>query len=56
MFIDQLRAEYDIKSILKRSLTCFNSCPVANGSLQKGKSPPTSVLDMTQNNLMVRFQ
>ena len=25
-------------------------------SLQRGKTPPTSVLDMTLNNLMVRFQ
>ena len=25
-------------------------------SLQRGKTPPTSVLDMTQNNLMFRLQ
>ena len=27
-----------------------------DASLQRGKNPPTSVLDMTLNNLMVRFQ
>ena len=26
------------------------------GALQRGKSPPTSVQDMTQNNLMERLQ
>ena len=45
--------KYLIPSIPLPSWLGLENTPTA--SLQRGKAPPTSVLDMTLNNLMVRF-
>ena len=43
----------NVRLILPSQLELYNTLTAA---LQRGKTPPTSVLFMTLNNLMVRFQ